>query len=376
MHRRTRPNYLETLEKAQRLAFAPLIFQAAAAALRFGLLKVVAENPGITADQAATRAGMTPYAAEVVTDMLVPAGILERTEPAEEKTAAQAPRGLRTTSVGDLLVYDDMTRANFFFSESVCYAGLAHTREALAEGRPAGLKAFNPEWKTIYPHLPELPDEAKRAWFGFDHWHSDQAYSAALEKLAEIFPGSGPAKLVDIGGNTGRFSKAFLMRFPEAQAVIADLPVEVDAIPERPELSEVRSRLSGVSIDWLTDDQLTDRPQALGADLYWMSQFLDCFSESEAASILLRTKRAMAKGARLAVLEPIVDEQRHRAAELSLAAASLYFTVLANGNSKFFNGAELRRIFARAGFSIEAEFPELGVSHTLFILKPEPAPAD
>ena len=84
----------------------------------------------------------------------------------------------------------------------------------------------------------------------------------------------------------------------------------------------------------------------------------------------------MAKGARLAVLEPIVDEQRHRAAELSLAAASLYFTVLANGNSKFFNGAELRRIFARAGFSIEAEFPELGVSHTLFILKPEPAPAD
>ena len=104
-----------------------------------------------------------------------------------------------------------------------------------------------------------------------------------------------------------------------------------------------------------------------------MSQFLDCFSEPEAVSILTRTRRAMAGNARLAVLEPLVDEQRHRAAELSLAATSLYFTVLANGNSKFFNGAELRRIFDAAGFVIESEHPDLGVSHTLFILRPRDA---
>ena len=81
----------------------------------------------------------------------------------------------------------------------------------------------------------------------------------------------------------------------------------------------------------------------------------------------------MRPGARLAVLEPLVDEQRHRAAELSLAASSLYFTVLANGNSRFYNGADLRRIFARADFAIESETPDLGVSHTLFILKPAKA---
>lgn len=373
MLRKNRPNYLETLESAQRLAFAPLIFQAAAAALRFGLLRVIAENPGISSDAAAKKAGMTAYAAEVVTDMLVPAGILERTALNEDDENGKSGRGLKTTPTGDLLVYNEMTRANFFFAESVCYAGLAFTREALAEGKPAGLKAFDPGWKTIYPHLPELPEEAKSAWFGFDHWHSDQAYGGALNILARMFPEKCPGKLVDIGGNTGRFSKAFLLRFPDAKAVIADLPVEVDALPQRPELAQVRERLSGVAIDWLTPDELADRPQALGADLYWMSQFLDCFSEAEAVSILTRTRRAMAGNSRLAVLEPLVDEQRHRAAELSLAATSFYFTVLANGNSKFFNGAELRRIFDAAGFVIESEHPDLGVSHTLFILRPRDA---
>ena len=119
MLRRNRPNYLETLESAQRLAFAPLIFQATAAALRFGLLRVIAENPGIASDAAAKKAGMTAYAAEVVTDMLVPAGILERTAPNEGDKKGKSGPGLKTTPTGDLLVYDEMTRANFFFSESV-----------------------------------------------------------------------------------------------------------------------------------------------------------------------------------------------------------------------------------------------------------------
>ena len=66
-----------------------------------------------------------------------------------------------------------MTRANFFFTADTCWPGLDRTEEALKEGKPAGLAAFNPSWKTIYPHLPELPAMAQRSWFRFDHYHSD-----------------------------------------------------------------------------------------------------------------------------------------------------------------------------------------------------------
>ncbi|MDO5530943.1 methyltransferase [Sutterella sp.] len=369
MKRKPRTSFLDTLEAAQRLAFAPFIFQAAAAALRFGFLEAVNRHPGATPAEIARDIAITPYAAGVIADLLVPAGVLDRVPAKGEK--GERSTGLALSSVGDLLLFDEMTRANFFFTESVCYQGLGKTAESLAEGRPAGLSAFDPSWKTIYPHLPELPEEAQKAWFGFDHWHSDRAYEAALEILAEACAPTGPRKLVDIGGNTGRFSREFLLRFPASTAVLVDLPVEVELLPSRPGIADVKDRLEGASIDWLTDDELTDRPAVADADIFWMSQFLDCFSEAEAVSILERTRRAMAPGARLAVLEPIVSEQRHRAAELSLAATNLYFTVLANGNSRFFNGEDLRRIFREAGFRIESETPDLGVSHTLFLLVPE-----
>jgi ubiquinone/menaquinone biosynthesis C-methylase UbiE len=172
--------------------------------------------------------------------------------------------------------------------------------------------------------------------------------------------------MADIGGNTGRFTKMFLEAFPDSTAVLVDLPVEVNAIPERSELSSVQHRLSGHAIDWLTSEELTGMEDV---DLFWMSQFLDCFSLDEAASILERTRRAMKPGAKLCVLEPLTDEQRHQAAALSLAASSLYFTVLANGVSRFFHGAELRELFKKTGFRIIQEKPNMGVSHTLFLLE-------
>lgn len=149
---------------------------------------------------------------------------------------------------------------------------------------------------------------------------------------------------------------------PYAVDVLAD----IFASARHAELEAVRDRIDTVAIDWLTDAPLTGTEEA---NLYWMSQFLDCFSLDEARSILVRTARAMKAGAKLAVLEPLVDEQRHEAAALSLAATSLYFTVMANGNSRFFHGDELRRLFEESGLRIVSETPNLGISHTLFILE-------
>lgn len=345
--------FLETLYEAQKIAFAPFLFKAAAAALKTGLLPgIVKDDTPHTASEWARELSLTDYAVEVMADILVGARILTR----------DAEGRLGSTQVGDLLVLDDMTRVNFLFADDVNYAGLEKTLDALLEGRPAGLAAFDASWRTIYPHLPELPEDARKAWFSFDHYHSDRAYRAALEVLRPL----APRTLVDIGGNTGRFTKLFLETFPEADAFFVDLPAQIDHLKDVEALDTVRDRIRTVPIDWLTDAPLTGTESA---DLYWMSQFLDCFSFDEARSILERTRAAMRPGARLAVLEPVVDEQRHEAAMLSLAATSLYFTVMANGNSRFFHGQELRRLFAESGFRIASETPALGISHTLFVLE-------
>lgn len=354
-------DFLSALLTAQSLAFSPFIFKAASAALATGLLARIEAEPGLTCEEHAAALGLTPYAALVMSDILLPAGILQKNEEG----------GLFATQIGELLLFDDMTRANFFFADRVNYAALDKTLDALLEGRPAGLAHFNPAWRTIYPHLTALPKDARNAWFSFDHFHSDRAYAAAIEvlkTLPESENAAGPRVLVDIGGNTGRFTKAFLTAFSDSKAYFVDLPEQCAGLSGREDMADVMPRIETIAIDWLTDAPLVGTADA---DLYWMSQFLDCFSLPEARSILERTRAAMKPGARLCVLEPLVDEQRHQAAALSLAAASLYFTVLANGNSRFFHGAELRKLFADAGYRIASEHPDLGISHTLFVLEPE-----
>lgn len=369
--RKNRPRILENLLEAQKIAFAPFIFEACASALSSGLLAALARSPeGLSEVALQAETKLSPYAVRVLLDLLAPAGVVERVERVEKADNAEAALLWRSTPVADLLLFDDMTRANFFFTKDVNYEALAKLDASLTEGRPAGLAAFDSSWKTIYPHLPELPEAARKAWFGFDHFHSDRAYEAALGVLALT---RDFKHLVDIGGNTGRFTHRFLFKNPQARATVVDLPVQTEAIPTREELQDVVDRIDTFSIDWLTDAELKVSPQA---DLFWMSQFLDCFSEDEAVSILVRTKAAMkaskasGKNPVLAVLEPVVDEQRHAAAELSLAATSLYFTAVANGNSAFFRGDMLRTIFMRAGFAIRSEVPNLGISHTLFLLEP------
>lgn len=182
---RSRSNFLAQLERAQFIAFSPFIFQAAAAALRTGLLETLSRSPGQNAAGAAAASGLTPYAAGVLIDILATAGILER-------APNDGLRGWKTTPVGDLLIYDEMTRANFFFTADTCWPGLDRTEEALKEGKPAGLAAFNPSWKTIYPHLPELPAMAQRSWFRFDHYHSDRAYAAAIEAIRAFWAPQTP----------------------------------------------------------------------------------------------------------------------------------------------------------------------------------------
>lgn len=355
MEKADKTAFLDTLCEAQKIAFSPFIFKCVSAALKTGLLeRIVTADAPLTRESLTQALRLTPYAVKVMVDLLKPAGILEET-----------PDGLTATRLGELLVLDEMTRVNFFFTDDVNYLALDKTLDSLLEGRPAGLAAFDPSWKTIYPHLPALPEAARTSWFRFDHFHSDQAYQKALKLLGY----RRPKHLVDIGGNTGRFTKLFLETLPGTRATLVDLPVETEALADRPELGDVIDRIDTVAIDWLSDSPLTGTGHA---DLYWMSQFLDCFSHEEALSILRRVREAMVPGASLAVLEPVVDRQRHRAAELSLAATSLYFTTVANGNSRFFYGDELEALFHEAGFQLMEEYNGLGISHSLFILRPFP----
>lgn len=341
-------------DEAQRIAFGPVTFQATAASIDLGILKALSEGPeSLSIEALAQRTQQTPYGVRVLVELLSTAHVVTR----------HADETYSLSKTGECLLFDEMTRVNFNFIKEVNYAALAHTTTAIVQERPAGLAEFDPSWKTIYPHLKDLPVKARQAWFEFDHYYSDVAYRAALNILKTM----NVQHFCDIGGNTGKFTKMALETLPNARATFVDLPEQIELMKANPQLKDVHARINAYAIDWLDcDSRLTINEKA---DLIWMSQFLDCFSFEEALSILIRAQEALTEDGRIAILEPLWDAQPIETASLCLAATSLYFTVLANGNSRFFGRNELEQLISNAGLEIESRHDHLGVSHSLYVCR-------
>lgn len=350
----TKTSILTALSNAQKIAFAPFVFQAVVAAKRLGILGTLAEHSeGLTPAEVARQCRLTPYAVQVVTELLCAADVLEMKNDR-----------LALTKTGDCLLLDPMTSVNLDFTADVCYRGLDHLQASLVEGRPAGLKELG-DWKTIYPHLSELAPQSKTSWFGFDHFYSDGAFKTCAKWLRRHL---APKRLFDVGGNTGKFARACLTEMPELQTTIIDLPAQCRLAEANRELAPVKSRLRTAGVNWLDPEArpaLTEK-----ADVVWMSQFLDCFTPDQAVGILQRMTPYLAEEGRFAILECLWDRQPHEAARLSLLSTSLYFTAIANGNSRFFSERELLDIIERAGLEVERTEDRLGVSHTLLVCRP------
>ncbi|MDW1675232.1 SAM-dependent methyltransferase, partial [Vibrio sp. Vb2610] len=69
------------------------------------------------------------------------------------------------------------------------------------------------------------------------------------------------------------------------------------------------------------------------------------------------------------VLELFWDAQKYAGASYSLNATSLYFTCLANGNSRFYRSDDFLEIVEAAGLSVVERTDNIGLGHTLLKLQ-------
>ncbi len=336
---------------AQKIAFAPLMFQAAKALRDFGILKLLLrEKKGLTSEQIASNVNISRYGATV----LLEAGLsLELVYLKEGK--------FKLTKTGFFLERDAMTKANMNFANDINYKGAFYLQESIREGKPVGLHNVFGNWNTVYEALSELPDDARKSWFEFDHFYSDFAF----DEILKIIFKSKPEKIVDLGGNTGKFAIACASYSPKASITIMDLPGQLENAKENVSEYGFKDRINFYPINFLDDD----KPFPKGFDVFWMSQFLDCFSENEIVSILRRAKNAMKDTSELFILETFWDEQKFEATTYSLHATSLYFTCMANGNSRMYHSGDMKKLVENAGLFIDAEFKDIGLGHTLLRCK-------
>jgi len=245
---------------------------------------------------------------------------------------------------------------NMEFVHDVCYKGLFRLEQAIREGRPAGLDTFGP-WKTVYEGLSCLPPHVQKSWLAFDHFYSDRAFPAALP----IVFADSPRRLLDVGGNTGRWAAQCAAYNPDVHITIADLAPQLEFARKTLQAQGLEHRVTLFPCD------LLDESQALpdGHAVLWMSQFLDCFSEREIVTLLRRAARAMSADSTLYILELFWDRQPNEIAAFCLQQTSLYFTCIANGNSQMYRSEDLLRCIRESGLRVLAEYDRVGQYHTL-----------
>ncbi|MFS4466569.1 methyltransferase [Maribacter sp. 2210JD10-5] len=343
---------IDALQEAQKIAFAPFVFQTTVALRKLGVFDYIFDNNakgGVTLSEIAKAKSLTEYGLSVLLEIAESADIV----------SLDGDGKYELTKIGYFLSYNPMTEVNLNFTQDVCYQGLFHLTDAIEEGKPSGLKELG-NWKTVYEGLSQLPPNIQQSWFAFDHFYSDGIFEEALKIVFR----KNPKLLFDIGGNTGKFALQCCNYNEDISIRIFDLPGQLKKALDNTKRAGFGERVQGTEIDWLSEN-----PQIpTGADTIWMSQFLDCFSKEEILKILKTAVKAMGADTELIIIETYTDRQKFGNAKFTLEATSLYFTAIANGNSKMYKATELIDLANAAGLEVKEDI-NLGEFHTLFVCK-------
>ena len=322
---------------AQKIAFAPISFQAALALRNLGILELL--NTTAADDKTiAKKLKLSLYAVQTLLENGVALDIVS------------LQNGKYTlTKTGWFLLCDPMTRANMDFVNDVCYLGMHSLQASLTKGKPTGLKVFG-NWKTVYEGLSKLPAKNRKSWFAFEHFYSDIAFPEILPLVFEL----APKRVMDIGANTGKWAKKCLDYNKGVTLMLVDLPGQLN-------MAKKNLKKYGKRAEFYPKNVLDPKAQLpKGADAVLMSQFLDCFSEAQIVSILKKVKAAAHKDTRIYILEPLWDRQEYQAATFCLNHTSLYFTNIANGNSKMYSYGQMENCVKKAGLKVEKVFDQVG----------------
>jgi hypothetical protein len=347
---------LDAQRLAEFIAWGPVVFQVSRLMVKFGILDMIRDSRnGLTREEIVGRTGLSDYAVKCLLEASLCIGTLLIDTETDRFTISKT---------GWFLLNDPATRVNIDFSHDVNYEGWFRLEESLVNGKPEGLKHFG-SWPTVYEGLSQLPEHVQKSWFGFDHFYSDSSFPEALKI---IFDEHRVRSLYDVGGNTGKWALQCVAYNKDVRVTVLDLPQQIDMMLDNVNGKNGADRIDGYGIN-LLDEKAKFPLREGGLDAIWMSQFLDCFSMDEIVGILQRAKAAMNEDTRIYIMETLWDRQRFETAAFCLTMTSLYFTAIANGNSKMYNTEDMESCIVKAGLEIETIHDNLGQGHSIIVCK-------
>ncbi len=342
---------MEAKFHAQQIALGPIIFQATRLLRDLGILKSLQTNrTGLTLEEIVEKVEISRYGVVVLLESGLAAGLVRSED-----------NRYFLTITGVYILSDELTRNNMDVVHQCCFQAMYYLEDAIRDGKPVGLKKIFGDWETIYAALPGLPEDARTSWFKWDHYYSDAAFAQALPIVFE----REHRKLLDVGGNTGRWSFQCVNYAPNVSVTVLDLPGLVAVAEHDIKERGLQQRITAHAIDLLDGS----KPFPEGFDAIWMSQFLVCFAEEDALALLKRAAAAMSENATLYILDNFWDRQEFEIASYCLQAFSLYFTCVANGRSRMYKASDIMKMVEMAGLKVERVVDNLGICSSLLVCR-------
>jgi hypothetical protein len=289
---------------------------------QLGVADALDEEPR-TADELAAKIALDAGALHRVLRVLVSRGIF--TLSGGRFSHNDASRLLRTGTPGSLRAAPRTFGLPLWWN---CYGALEHS---LRSGRPA------PETVTglaLFDHLGAHPEEAGL--------FAETMLAGSLAQIPSILAAcdfSGSRVIGDIGGGLGHLLGAVLETSGQAHGILFDRPEVIDKARATP-----APRMSYVAGDFFRDP-------IPACDTYLLKRVLHDWADAEAVAILSNIRAGAPPGARVLLIEGVLDE----AAPGALADIDIEMLVMTGGRER--TREDWGLLLAQAGMSLRRVLP-------------------
>ncbi|WP_435006041.1 methyltransferase [Tundrisphaera lichenicola] len=220
------------------------------------------------------------------------------------------------------LARDHLTPGAFFDVSG--YVGLAAEApgvvemiERLRTNRPAGAAADEEGAAFIFKPGIESAMETEASARSLTLALAGRARNVA-PVLAEKYPLEDARLLVDVGGGTGIYSIAWLLRHPHLRAIVWDRPEVLKVAVEMAESFGVADRLEARAGDMFQDDM----PE--GADVILLSNILHDWDVVDGTVLVARCASALRPGGRLLIHDVFLNDALDGPLPIALYSAALF----------------------------------------------------
>jgi len=234
--------------------------------------------------------------------------------------------------------------------ERVSTRTFARLGEALKDGEPQLAAALGEERASPFDVL--YGDDVARDRFAAAMW--SLGYRAAGELAPHLALPDRPNHLVDVGGGSGSFAVAALLRWPHLTAEVFDLPALESAVASAVRAHRLEGRLSFRPGDFFRD--------ALpAADLCSLGYILSDWSDEQSLAILRAAHRALRPDGRVLILERLFDDDRNG----PMSTALMDLCMLLEPGGKHRTAREYGALLERAGFAPLGVHRSTGEKHLI-----------